>query len=214
MRKQQLHPRTAIINKKQKNQSKKLRCDALGWLVKEFPLAFDNQTSIRPLKLGIMKDILEYAEKAGKDGISKSKLREAVVLFTRRIDYLACLKAREVRIDLNGQPIDRVSDEDAERAAAKIKKRIEKNIKNIRKASNQSVGKPQRSSNYHSSMPHSSMSNYSEPHYSAAQQAASSGGSVKIKHKVSRRYDPAAVARLKEKLGLSPSTMTDEIEES
>src|SRR5262245_21314590 len=102
MRKQELHPRTAVINKAQKNKSKKARTDALLWLAANFPAAFDNSLRIRPLKIGIMDDILLYADKAEEVGISKSKLREAVVLFTRRLDYLACLKLRELRIDLQG----------------------------------------------------------------------------------------------------------------
>ncbi|HRD69353.1 MAG TPA: activator of prop osmoprotectant transporter, partial [Legionella sp.] len=42
MRKQELHPRTAVLNKTQKNQSKKARSDALIWLAAQFPNAFDN----------------------------------------------------------------------------------------------------------------------------------------------------------------------------
>ena len=60
MRKQTLHPRTAIINKQQKNCSKKSRTEALTWLTKKFPSVFDNSQSIQPLKIGIMKDILLY----------------------------------------------------------------------------------------------------------------------------------------------------------
>lgn len=126
MRKQELHPRTAVINKTQKNQSKKARADALLWLAANFPAAFDNSLRIRPLKGGIMNDILLHADKAAEVGISKSKLREAVVLFTRRLDYLACLKAREMRVDLQGNDVAEVSAEEADHAAAKIKKRVEK----------------------------------------------------------------------------------------
>ena len=39
MRKQELHPRTAAINQKQKNMSKKARLDALSWLASKFPNA-------------------------------------------------------------------------------------------------------------------------------------------------------------------------------
>nr|WP_253664881.1 ProQ/FinO family protein [Legionella micdadei] len=133
MRRQELHPRTAVINKTQKNKSKKARNEALSWLAVTFPQVFDNSLRIRPLKTGIMHDILAYADKAQEAGISKSKLREAVVLFTRRIDYLTCLKAREMRIDLDGNPVAMVTEEEAERAAVKIKKRVEKSARNARK---------------------------------------------------------------------------------
>lgn len=192
MRKQELHPRTAVINQTQKKQSKKARADALLWLAGNFPAAFNNSLRIRPLKIGIMNDILLHAHKAEAEGISKSKLREAVVLFTRRLDYLACLKLREMRIDLEGNEVAEVSVEEAECATAKIKKRVEKSVRNARKVpvektSSQFPIYPARS--YATSVPTHSVK-------SAA---------VVVKRKTTRQYDPNAVARLKEKLGLSRS---------
>jgi ProP effector len=204
MRHQELHPRTAIINKKQKIQAKKTRNDALIWLAKTFPHAFDNRIMIHPLKLGIMADILTHAESAAKEGISKSKLREAVVIFTRRIDYLTCLKARETRIDLEGHPVGPVTDEEAANAAMKITRRVEKAAKNTKKlAKNPLTSKqpdPSQVSadvfpHYPARAPKSEESNY--------QPKTSNIPAIHIKHKVSRAYDPSAVARLKEKLGLS-----------
>ncbi|OGV44889.1 MAG: hypothetical protein A3F46_06055 [Legionellales bacterium RIFCSPHIGHO2_12_FULL_42_9] len=125
-RKHPLHPHTAIINKAQKTESKKIREQALAWLTERFPDAFDNSKRIRPLKIGIMNDILELNAEAAAVGISRSKLRAAVVLFTRRLDYLTCLKAQEMRVDLNGNAISPVSPEEADNAATQIKKHIEK----------------------------------------------------------------------------------------
>ncbi len=194
MRKQIIHPRTAAINQKQKNHSKKSRLDALHWLQSRFPAAFDNRTQIRPLNVGIMNEILGHAEQADGLGISKSKLREAVVLYTRRLDYLACLKARELRVDLMGNPSVRVSDEEAERAAAKIKKRIEKTIKNSKKLT---TGTPEISARTKiiEIMPRAETARLSAD--------SIAGRSVSVTHKQSRAYDPQVVARLKEKLGLS-----------
>lgn len=222
MRKQELHPRTAAINKKQKNLSKKSRSDALIWLAAEFPLVFDNSLRIRPLKIGIMDDILQYAEKAAELGISKSKLREAVVLFTRRIDYLACLKAREMRVDLLGVNVNAVTEEDAENASAKIKKRVEKSIRNARKLS---VSKAPTQSPNTSQSTHTGYAQKitTQPVFSASEDnlpiyppraasfttqsspAPTRASTVVVKHKATRAYDPDAVARLKEKLGLSRS---------
>ena len=195
MRKQELHPRTAILNKKQKNQAKMARHDALRWLTEQFPMAFDNQIMIRPLKLGIMADILQHAERALACGISRCKLREAVVVFTRRIDYLTCLKAREMRIDLDGNPASPVTEEEASHAAAKIKKRVEKSVKNSRKPT--TVKSPELIN--HKS--HSSFIAYDSVEASDASNARPAP--VLIKHKAARAYDPDAVARLKAKLGLS-----------
>jgi len=217
MRKQELHPRTAVINKSQKNQSKKARTDALHWLAITFPQAFDNTSRIRPLKIGIMNDLMNYADKALEENISKSKLRQAVVLFTRRIDYLTCLKAREMRIDLQGNEVSEVTDEEAENAAAKIKKRVEKSVKNARKTeAEKSLTKP-----------HSNHTGYKFPSREVSSQSSSEdflpvyplrahvpsmqkehsqttkAPAIIVKNKSSRQFDPDAVKRLKERLGLS-----------
>lgn len=211
MRKQELHPRTAVINQKQKNLSKINRLNALVWLAATFPGIFDNTIRIQPLSLGIMSDILAHADKAAEAGISKSKLREAVVLFTRRIDYLTCLKAREMRVDLNGNPTTQVTEEEAERASLKIKKRVEKSAKSARKNLNSLATKPYASRPVHAAFPSEAAQDF-VPYYPerapafAAQNSltpAARATPVTVKHKQSRAYDPDAVARLKAKLGLS-----------
>lgn len=220
MRKQELHPRTAAINRTQKIQAKQSRVDAIAWLAKKFPEAFDNSNIIRPLKCGIMQDILQYAEEAEKEGISKSKLRQAVVIFTRRIDYLTCLKAREARVCLLGTAVETVSDDDAARAALKIKKRVEKGIKNAKKAAAVPVraaptSKPfnlstyvnsEVAATYYSSSDRTDIPGFTPPSHAAKV------SSVIVKHKPTRQFDPDAVARLKAKLGLQ-SQRTEESSE-
>lgn len=206
MRRQELHPRTAVLNKSQKNQSKKSRNEALNWLAANFPLVFDTSLYIRPLKIKIMDDILAQAEGAQESGISKSKLRQAVVLFTRRIDYLACLKAREMRVDLQGNPVAPVTDEEAERASVKIKKRIEKSARNARKNIASKIPSHFTSTKTPSPQPPQDfVPRYPErpPAFSAAQSTPVRTAAVVVKRKPSRQYDPDTVARLKEKLGLS-----------
>ncbi len=203
MRKQPLHPRTAIINHKQKNQSKKSRQCALAWLAEQFPAAFDTTQNIQPLSLGIMNDILEHAAVAEAAGISRSKLREAVVVFTRRVEYLVCLKSKEMRVDLNGAPVMQVTDEQAENAAEKIKKRIEKMVKNVRSSKepvlNTRVKNPVSTTG---ALPYPDR----QPAFSS-QHAVSAAprNTVTVTHKITRSYDPSTVARLKEKLGLGVS---------
>ena len=218
MRRQELHPRTAIINKKQKNQSKLARFEALNWLAAKFPQAFDNTARIQPLKSGIMAEILAYADEAAEAGISKSKLREAVIVFTRRVDYLTALKAREKRIDLFGAVVGSVTEDEAERAAVKIKRRVENSAKNARKTlSTKAFHYPsQKSSAYgqtDSESPHyysESSSSYNKVGSSASAPKASS---IVVKHKTTRQYDPDAVARLKERLGLASKKEAQEISE-
>ena len=192
MRQHTLHPKTAVINQKQKNLSKKSKLDALKWLQTRFPEAFDSSVRIRPLNLGIIDDILAHADEAAVLGISKSKLREALVLFTRRLDYLICLKAKEMRIDLYGQPVAAVSEEDAQSAAIKIRKRIDKNAKNTRKSDLGLADLPKRSK-------------ISTPNVftqTPLQGPETQQTRVRVMSK-QRAYDPLAIARLKEKLGIS-----------
>lgn len=212
MSKQELHPITEKINGKQKAKAKLARFEALCWLSKTFPKAFDDSISIHPLKIGIMNDILAHADIAHPNSISKTKLREAVILFTRRIDYLACLKAREMRIDLEGNPTVQVTEEEAERAAVKIKKLIEKNTQIAREnppisSKTQLEAKPKLKSSSpfqltQDSVPYANDMDYN-PRYAAANAAPPRSSTVIIKHKATKAYDPDAVARLKEKLGLS-----------
>jgi len=204
MKNQTLHPHTAAINHKQKARAKCARHDALHWLTDHFPNAFDNSRRIQPLKIGIMDDILAYTEQAQSAGISKSKLRQAVVIFTRRIDYLACIKAREMRIDLEGNPVARVSEDEAEHAALKIKRRVEKSAKNARKqlapqTTPYSTPSKPRVSTYAATAPE-------EPEFRSsfrAQPTVARTNPVVVKRKSARTFDPTAVARLKEKLGLA-----------
>ena len=230
MRKQEIHPRTVVVNKAQKHYSKKTRLEALTWVMERFPEAFDNRLKIRPLKICIMEDILAFTEEAQACGVSRTKLREAVVLFTRRVDYLTCLKAREIRVDLQGNPIAEVTEDEAYRASMKIKKRVEKAARNARKnlagkvaSYYQTQNKPQQTKQpaYYAEKPASSHTyhdNYdlSDPYmdrerpYSVP--APSSKAPVVVRHKGARTYDSDAVARLREKLGLS-STKVEEKEE-
>lgn len=210
MRKQELHPRTAVINKAQKNQSKKARSQALLWLAANFPLAFDNTLRIQPLKIGIIEDIMQHASQAAEAGISKSKLREAVVVFTRRLDYLTCLKAREMRIDLQGNEASQVTESEAEDAANKIRKRIEKSIKNANKAPVEKSTSKITSASFMHREPTSNSEDFL-PIYparapilsTASENGSSKAPSITVKTKSTRAFDPDAVARLKEKLGLS-----------
>lgn len=213
MRKQPLHPRTAVINQKQKNLSKNARLSALSWLATTFPEAFDNAEQIRPLKKGILNDVLEYAQKAATVGISKSKLREAIVVFTRRVDYLTVLKAQEQRIDLFGKEIEGVTEEEAEKAALKLRRRVEKSTKAARKlyfSKSTSSSKPEAIEspryNHKDKSYHAEQSSYrGMDKYVSENSAPPNSTAVVVKRKLTRQYDPNAVARLKEKLGISAS---------
>lgn len=122
------HPLSAYIIKKQYHERIAARQQALSWLATTFPAAFDTQHKIAPLKIGILQDILDERTKRGCSAVSVSKLREALRLFTRRLDYLTALKSHEMRIDLYGNPTSRVSDHEARQAQYRIRKIIHNNI--------------------------------------------------------------------------------------
>lgn len=179
-----VHPRTAHINRAQKEQSKKACIDALAWLSKTFPQAFDTETRVRPLKIGIMDDVLVYVKEQEVVNVSRSKLRQALVMFTRRMEYLVCLKCREERVDLSGAVAGTVSAEDAGKAVEKIKKRVAKSIRE-KHAPKKDVLSLALTRETHPALDVKSVSD------------------IPITRKMSRRLDPDAVARFKAKLGIA-----------
>lgn len=130
---QRKHPLSRHIEIKQQHQRLVARQQALQWLAEHFPAAFDTQKTIAPLKIGILKDILEAHSKLEARTVSISKLREALRFFTRRLDYLTTLKVQEMRIDLFGNPISRVSDAEAKQAQYRIRKIVHRNINKYEK---------------------------------------------------------------------------------
>ena len=192
MNNKELHPRTVSINKKQRLECRHSRQKALSWLIERFPKAFDTSEEIFPLSIGIMSDILSHAEEAKACGISKSKLREALVLFTRRLDYLACLKTHGQRVDLLGKPAGIVTDEEAQCAAMKIKKRIEKSIKNQKKWIQENTPRFDIEEHYYPE----------RPLYAVEKTVKKT--EIVFKNKAPRPMEKASVERLKSRLGLSP----------
>jgi ProP effector len=179
----EIHPRTQQINRDQRAKARKACLDTLKWLATTFPAAFDTTQKVRPLKVGIINDILDYLDKNKVTTVSRSKLRQALVMFTRRMEYLVCLKCREPRIDLNGQPVSEVTDDEASQAREKIRQHVEKNIR-IKHQLKKQVA----IASLDTTIPIKELKPVTE---------------VMVKKKVARRFDPEAVARLKEKLRLA-----------
>lgn len=188
------HPSTVIVNKAQREKSREAVRHVLSWLSKTFPKAFDIEGAIRPLKIGILQDILAYAEQNGGLPFSKGKLRKALVVFTRRMEYLTCVKMRDTRIDLYGNEIEPVSEEGAKLAIQRIKKTIEKTIHSRRKTTGPRADRPpyrgpqkrrfsQQSSGHHNPYHEPRDREYYHHHDSDAQPSAAT---IKVK----RRYIP------------------------
>ena len=69
----------------------------------------------KPLKIGIHKDLLERHPELDLSG-----LKRALTLHTGRFGYQKLLKAGAVRFDLDGQPADEVTEEQAEIARQRL----------------------------------------------------------------------------------------------
>lgn len=223
-----LHPKTEKINRAQIANANLARVQALGWLAQTFPEAFNTECRVRPLKKGILQDIFDYIEQNDTPPFSKSKIREAVVMFTRRMEYLVCVKSRNTRVNLLGEPAGDITDAEAEFAAEQIRQHVENAIEKadkpprsrrydacekfaprardlLRKEKQEATTSfnvlQHEEDNFYPAMERGTVtpSCASSDIYPANNQAQPQ---VTIRRKVSKRIDPDAVARLKAKLGI------------
>lgn len=93
--------------------------ETLELLYKTFPKAFVKDGEARPLKIGIFEDLKEKC--ASVEGLSISKVRAALRLYTSRLKYLYSVKEGAPRIDIDGNECgDTVSAEHATYAKERI----------------------------------------------------------------------------------------------
>jgi len=94
--------------------------ESMEILYKAFPKAFVKDGDCKPLKIGIFDELKERASSI--EGLSVSKLRAALRLYTSRLKYLYSVKEGAARIDLDGNESgDSVNAEHAQYAQEKIK---------------------------------------------------------------------------------------------
>lgn len=97
---------------------------AMTWLVEQFPLAFFQKSHlVKPLKLGIIEDIVDVYERLDAPPFSKKRLREAINYYTSSRAYLTAQQANAVRVDLYGQQYGTVSAEQAIYAQQRFQQR-------------------------------------------------------------------------------------------
>ncbi len=205
-----LHPTTKEVNRKQIELSNKAKIDALTWLSDTFPEAFNTEFRVRPLKKGIMDDVFSYLDENQEPDFSRSKLREAVVMFTRRMEYLVCLKCRNNRIDLKGVITEEVTEEEAKKAADKIKNHMTGSFEKNKRTHDLSTRTPREASfeaeksptSYLMTNPLSSSTMDGSALMATTGMPQGVKTQVTIKRKIAKRIDPEAVARMKAKLGI------------
>jgi ProP effector len=104
--------------------AKKERLQIIDWLIEYFPSAFFKQAKyIKPLKIGIFDDILAFYDRLDTPPFSKKKLREALNYYSASPAYLNNQKNGVARIDLYGNEVDIVTEEQAKYAYQRYQER-------------------------------------------------------------------------------------------
>ncbi|MFC3121663.1 RNA chaperone ProQ [Agaribacter flavus] len=93
--------------------------DTLTFLSEKFPKCFIVDGDVKPLKIGIFKDLAATFEDS--ELVSKRLLRMSLRHYTSSWKYLAAVKKGNARINLEGEPGDLVETEHAEHAAEQLK---------------------------------------------------------------------------------------------
>jgi len=97
--------------------AKKDKLKTIDWLAENFPAAFLKKSNqVKPLKIGIFDDIIDFYERLESPPFSKKALREALNYYSSSPAYLSCQKANAARVDIYGNEVDVVTEEQAKYA--------------------------------------------------------------------------------------------------
>lgn len=100
-----------------KQQNRKEKMVIIDWLVEHFPQAFFKKASeVKPLQIGIFDEIAEFCDRLSNPPFSKKSLREALSYYSSSPAYLNCQKVNVARVDLYGNEVDVVNEEQAKYA--------------------------------------------------------------------------------------------------
>lgn len=106
---------------------KKDKLEIIDWLIEHFPNAFFKKSNqIKPLKIGIFDDIIDFYERLDTPPFSKKSLREALSYYSASPAYLNCQKAEVARIDIYGNEVDVVTADQAKYAYQRYQERYAK----------------------------------------------------------------------------------------
>ncbi len=106
--------------------------ETLEILYKTFPAVFVKEGEVKPLKIGIFEEL--KSKIASVEGLSLSKVRAALRIYTSRLKYLYSVKEGAARIDAEGKESDdKVSAEHEAFAKEKIKEILAKRKANAPK---------------------------------------------------------------------------------
>lgn len=109
------------------NNTKKDKRQVIDWLIEHFPNAFFKQKNqVKPLKLGIFDDIIDFYERLESPPFSKKSLREALSYYSASPAYLNSQQANTPRIDIYGNEVDIVTPDQAKYAHQRYQERYSK----------------------------------------------------------------------------------------
>lgn len=109
------------------NSVKKDKIQIVDWLIEYFPNAFFKKgNQIKPLKIGIFDDIIEFYDRLDSPPFSKKSLREGLSYYSASPAYLSCQKAGAARIDIYGNEMDVVTPDQAKYAHQRFQERYAK----------------------------------------------------------------------------------------
>lgn len=98
--------------------------EIIAALAVKFPACFSLEGHAKPLKVGIFQEIAELLTE--EDNISKTRLRQALRHYTSSWRYLKSIKQGASRINLAGEPVAEIDQEQADYAAKTLKESQEK----------------------------------------------------------------------------------------
>src|ERR1700761_7049280 len=111
----------------QSETAKKDKQQIIDWLVEHFPSAFFKKASqVRPLQIGIFDEIIGFYERLDTPPFSKKSLREALSYYSASPAYLSCQKINTARVDIYGNEVDVVTEEQAKYAHQRYQERYMK----------------------------------------------------------------------------------------
>lgn len=115
---------------------KKVKLQTIDWLIEHFPAAFFKRgNQVKPLKIGIFEDIIDFYERLDVPPFSKKNLREALNYYSASPAYLLCQKTHAARVDLYGNEVDVVTEEQARYAYHRHQERYQQ--KHVKKEAKQ-----------------------------------------------------------------------------
>jgi len=112
---------------------KKDKLQIIDWLIEHFPSAFFKKKSqVKPLQIGIFDEIVDFYERLDTPPFSKKALREALSYYSSSPAYLNCQKSNAARVDLFGNEVDIVTEEQAKYAYQRYQRRyVNKNNQDL-----------------------------------------------------------------------------------